>query len=185
MQVGSLQTFVKGYRDAREYLDEFTTHPLPPHMERKFQLQFERLVVLDYIIRNTDRGNENWLIYYKKPTELPKQVAELLRKSVSLNVHSTTSPSLPSPPHPSSLSLSRVLGGATCNCHEPSMNPACTRNPYLTSERVHLNLEVLFLQTEVYTLSSADEREERIQVAAIDNGLAFPFKHPDEWRACM
>lgn len=23
-----------------------------------------------------------------------------------------------------------------------------------------------------------------ISVAAIDNGLAFPFKHPDEWRAC-
>ena len=23
-----------------------------------------------------------------------------------------------------------------------------------------------------------------IQIAAIDNGLAFPFKHPDEWRAC-
>ena len=27
--------------------------------------QFERLVVLDYIIRNTDRGNDNWLIKYK------------------------------------------------------------------------------------------------------------------------
>lgn len=23
-----------------------------------------------------------------------------------------------------------------------------------------------------------------IRIAAIDNGLAFPFKHPDEWRAC-
>jgi phosphatidylinositol 4-kinase type 2 len=23
-----------------------------------------------------------------------------------------------------------------------------------------------------------------IAIAAIDNGLAFPFKHPDEWRAC-
>ena len=23
-----------------------------------------------------------------------------------------------------------------------------------------------------------------ISIAAIDNGLAFPFKHPDEWRAC-
>lgn len=23
------------------------------------------------------------------------------------------------------------------------------------------------------------------KIAAIDNGLAFPFKHPDEWRACM
>ena len=29
-----------------------------------------------------------------------------------------------------------------------------------------------------------DTPEECIQVAAIDNGLAFPFKHPDEWRAC-
>ena len=28
------------------------------------QLQFERLVVLDYITRNTDRGNDNWLIRY-------------------------------------------------------------------------------------------------------------------------
>lgn len=24
----------------------------------------------------------------------------------------------------------------------------------------------------------------KIFVAAIDNGLAFPFKHPDSWRAC-
>lgn len=23
-----------------------------------------------------------------------------------------------------------------------------------------------------------------ITLAAIDNGLAFPFKHPDQWRAC-
>jgi len=27
--------------------------------------------------------------------------------------------------------------------------------------------------------------EPEISLAAIDNGLAFPFKHPDEWRACM
>ncbi len=38
-------------------------------MERELQLQFERLIVLDYIIRNTDRGNENWLISYKKNPE--------------------------------------------------------------------------------------------------------------------
>ena len=23
-----------------------------------------------------------------------------------------------------------------------------------------------------------------VSIAAIDNGLAFPYKHPDEWRAC-
>ncbi|KAG9346945.1 hypothetical protein JZ751_005872 [Albula glossodonta] len=27
------------------------------------------------------------------------------------------------------------------------------------------------------------EREPAVRIAAIDNGLAFPFKHPDEWRA--
>merc|ERR1711874_276319 len=68
---------------------------------KDFQHQFERLVVLDYIIRNTDRGNDNWLINYKKS-------------------------------------------------------------------------------------KAATEDEEAapasIQVAAIDNGLAFPFKHPDSWR---
>lgn len=69
MQVGSLQTFVKGYKDAQVQLDEFQTEPIHPHLERPFQLQFERLVVLDYIIRNTDRGNDNWLVKYEKPVD--------------------------------------------------------------------------------------------------------------------
>ena len=77
LQVGSLQTFVRGYKDAAVYLEEFRTQPLPQHMERRLQLQFERLVVLDYIIRNTDRGNENWLIYYKKPHESLEQVGQV------------------------------------------------------------------------------------------------------------
>jgi hypothetical protein len=25
----------------------------------------------------------------------------------------------------------------------------------------------------------------RVKIAAIDNGLAFPFKHPDQWRSCL
>lgn len=25
----------------------------------------------------------------------------------------------------------------------------------------------------------------KIDIAAIDNGLAFPIKHPDEWRTCI
>ncbi len=68
MQVGSFQFFVRGYRDAQEQLVDFKATPLPPHLEQQFQLQFERLVVLDYIIRNTDRGNDNWLIKYEPPS---------------------------------------------------------------------------------------------------------------------
>lgn len=57
-----------GYRDADYWLRRFEAEALPSRMAQKFQLQFERIVVLDYIIRNTDRGNDNWLIKYDQPT---------------------------------------------------------------------------------------------------------------------
>ena len=63
--MGSLQTFVEGYKDADYHLRRFETVPLDPDTSAEFQHHFERLVVLDYIIRNTDRGNDNWLIKYK------------------------------------------------------------------------------------------------------------------------
>lgn len=67
---------------------------------------------MDYIIRNTDRGNDNWLINYHK--QISSQSSEI--------------------------------------DSDPSWN----------SSKIKPN----------------------IKIAAIDNGLAFPFKHPDEWRAC-
>ena len=60
-----MQTFVEGYKDADYHLRRFETGPLDPDTAAEFQHHFERLVVLDYIIRNTDRGNDNWLIKYK------------------------------------------------------------------------------------------------------------------------
>lgn len=67
MQKGSFQVFVNGFKDADYWLRRFEQEPLPPKLNYNFQLQFERLVVLDYIIRNTDRGNDNWLIKYDQP----------------------------------------------------------------------------------------------------------------------
>ncbi|XP_035226009.1 phosphatidylinositol 4-kinase type 2-beta-like isoform X2 [Stegodyphus dumicola] len=103
LKVGSFQLFVEGYKDAEYWLRIFESDPLPEDLQKEFQLKFERLVVLDYIIRNTDRGNDNWLIKYIKPNE------------------------------------------AIGNGMVPSKG--------------------------------------EIEIAAIDNGLAFPFKHPDSWRA--
>lgn len=53
LQEGSFQLFVKGYRDAENWLREFDSDPLPSGVAQEFQRLFERLVVLDYIIRNT------------------------------------------------------------------------------------------------------------------------------------
>lgn len=96
-KIGSFQVFVENYKDADFLLRRFEADPLDEDLASSFQLQFEKLVVLDYIIRNTDRGNDNWLLRYIKGKE--------------------------------------------------------------------------------------GEEESSISVAAIDNGLAFPIKHPDSWRA--
>lgn len=117
--------FVDGYKDADYWLRRFETEPLPTRMAHKFQLQFERLVVLDYIIRNTDRGNDNWLIRYEQPRITP---------TTNNNASGTA-----------------TQGGVA----EPLL------------DNTDWNLVQL----------------PEINIAAIDNGLAFPYKHPDSWRA--
>ncbi|CAH0557962.1 unnamed protein product [Brassicogethes aeneus] len=118
---GSFQLFVDGYKDADYWLRRFEVEPLPPQVMHKFQLQFERLVVLDYIIRNTDRGNDNWLIKYDPPT--------------------------------------------IANGHLANLNSNAS--------------QVELMDTTEWSMVSLPE----ISIAAIDNGLAFPYKHPDSWRA--
>ncbi|XP_068923247.1 phosphatidylinositol 4-kinase type 2-alpha [Petaurus breviceps papuanus] len=106
-KVGSFQLFVEGYKDADYWLRRFEADSLPENTNRQLLLQFERLVVLDYIIRNTDRGNDNWLIKYDCPMD---------------------------------------------------------NSSYRDTDWVVV-------------------KEPVIKLAAIDNGLAFPLKHPDSWRA--
>ncbi|XP_055541978.1 phosphatidylinositol 4-kinase type 2-alpha-like isoform X1 [Wyeomyia smithii] len=124
-KTGSFQLFVDGYKDADYWLRRFEQEPLPTRLGQKFQIQFERLVVLDYIIRNTDRGNDNWLIKYEQPTIVPQS------------------------------------NGSTPN-GIPRSNSRLEMN-----ENTDWNLVQM----------------PEIRIAAIDNGLAFPFKHPDSWRA--
>lgn len=104
-KVGSFQTFVEGYKDADQLLRRFETEPLTEEAAQEFQHKFEKLVILDYITRNTDRGNDNWLIKAEK---------------------------------------------------------SATSSDAADSSEI--------------------EGQSKIDIAAIDNGLAFPFKHPDSWR---
>ncbi|KAL9982340.1 hypothetical protein ACROYT_G004370 [Oculina patagonica] len=110
-KLGSFQCFVDGYKDAEFHLRKIEVEPLPAATNKDFLFQFQKLVCLDYIIRNTDRGNDNWLIKYEKTPEVDRQV--------------------------------EGEEGGDWDYVDPP----------------------------------------KIFVAAIDNGLAFPFKHPDSWRA--
>jgi len=119
-KAGSFQLYVEGYKDADYWIRRFEQEPLPARVADSFQHQFERLVVLDYIIRNTDRGNDNWLIKYEQPKILQ----------------------------------------------------ASNRNTFGS-------LNGVVEDTNEWNLVELPD----IKIAAIDNGLAFPFKHPDSWRA--
>ncbi|OAD07040.1 hypothetical protein MUCCIDRAFT_120581, partial [Mucor lusitanicus CBS 277.49] len=100
-KIGSFQCFLTDYKDATVFFRDYPYHDYEYAESRamsrssQFRREFEQLVILDYLIRNTDRGLDNWMIKYSQPQEL----------------------------------------------------------------------------------------KGHIHVAAIDNGLAFPYKHPDQWRS--
>ncbi|CDO96055.1 unnamed protein product [Kluyveromyces dobzhanskii CBS 2104] len=120
-KLGSFQLFVHGFVSADAFL---TSYPLPTMYRdqlldpsgqefhwnadtlKQFRLQLERLIILDYIMRNTDRGLDNWMV------KVTRQQPE--------------------------------------------------------GER---------------TGTDTGNQKWKVQLAAIDNGLAFPWKHPDEWRS--
>lgn len=77
-KIGSFQIFVHGYTDASSYfakgydkLNSLSRESLnqdesidiwTDSEKQKFRLSFEKMVILDYLIRQTDRSMDNWLI---------------------------------------------------------------------------------------------------------------------------
>ena len=129
-KIGSFQMFLKDYMEAQDFLK---LYPIPQDLDTlpqdrdffvdgdnpfgsaslrfqwtkkilgQFQEQLEKLVILDYIMRNTDRGLDNWMIKLEWRECKPKENRKRME-------------------------------------------------PYL-------------------------------KIGAIDSGLAFPWKHPNEWRS--
>lgn len=56
---------MESYKDADYWLRRFEAEPLAENTNRQLLLQFERLVVLDYIIRNT--GEQLWVVPWPLP----------------------------------------------------------------------------------------------------------------------
>lgn len=137
-KTGSLQLFVEGYEDAAVVLRSMEYNPLPEETQREFQRQFEKLVVLDYIIRNTDRKEDNWLIKYTKEEDAGDKNNSTCSSTAEAGKESPEA-NLPD------------------NSGDSAIHSACSSEPPISRPTIKL--------------------------AAIDNGLAFPFKHPDEWRA--
>lgn len=59
----SFQLFVDGFESANIVLAKWShKSPLTEKESQKFHILFQKMCVLDYVIRNTDRHMDNWLI---------------------------------------------------------------------------------------------------------------------------
>ncbi|KAF9136312.1 phosphatidyl inositol kinase [Mortierella sp. 14UC] len=198
-----------------------------PALQQQFREQFEKMIILDYLIRNTDRGLDNWMIRYcekegisivtapaggtqkshlqQEPARRNSRVGDLLglysdrgsvRSTSSLREGSSSrNGMLATPPGtPPRSNLSRAVSGME---HVQDEDTSTERTGLLSQERSGSPTKRSSTEAEGATSASATKDTKltpaetmeahygpnHVHVAAIDNGLAFPFKHPDSWRS--
>lgn len=125
-----------------------------PTLKQAFREELEKLVILDYIMRNTDRGLDNWMIKVDWETEQVSVASEPIRMNLDTSEQDEDAELAPRPVDPS------------------RMPPPRTRasHPYRTERPMNASTP------------EPSVREPKITIGAIDNSLSWPWKHPDAWR---
>ncbi|KAG0298407.1 phosphatidyl inositol kinase [Dissophora globulifera] len=199
-----------------------------PALQLQFREQFEKMIILDYLIRNTDRGLDNWMIRYcekegisivagppangqkgnllniqQQQTQEQQHAAarrnsrvddliglhsdrgslrsssSSLRERAGRNYTHTTPPGTPS-----RSSLSQAPGTEFLQS-DPAARDAQHRNRSGSSDVDGSNgaTKRVSADTSAPVTMESYYGPTHVHLAAIDNGLAFPFKHPDSWRS--
>ncbi|PNY23126.1 Phosphatidylinositol 4-kinase lsb6 [Tolypocladium capitatum] len=122
-------------------------------LKQSFREELEKLVILDYIMRNTDRGLDNWMV----KVDWEAGTVSLASEPVQMNVN------MEPPPEengPRLVDLSQVPPPATRASY-----------PYKTQKPMDA------------TSSRPTGNQPEMSLGAIDNSLSWPWKHPDAWRS--
>jgi hypothetical protein len=142
-KIGSFQTFVHGYMSPEEFHLRYPIDTLTDSEKYQLTIEIQKMFVLDYIIRNTDRLNANYLIKVKDP--FPEIVVE-------------SSPDIGNDAKEVIIEVVSDKPTSSSTIEQAEMGPSGDH---------------------------VDEVKERVfSIACIDNGLAFPFKHPSDFRSC-
>lgn len=124
------------------------------NLKQSFREELEKLVILDYIMRNTDRGLDNWMIKVDWKTEEVSILAEPPKMN-GLNPDDDDDEHM-LPPRPRSVNSERTN---------------TTSHPYKRHETMVIS--------RTGTPSNTQEPAASIKIGAIDNSLSWPWKHPD------
>ena len=151
LKTGSFQLFLNGFTDATTFFNEGFA-ALQKQQEsrwdedaqKQFQYGFERLTILDYLIRNTDRGSDNWMIKYTpREDAIEDEVPEFEKDD------------------------SRIFSGGSS-----SKDEAAGATMKVSDQEFSMNFAKITLV-----------KKSDVSIGAIDNGLAFPTKHPNNFRS--
>ncbi|KAL6719905.1 Phosphatidylinositol 4-kinase LSB6 [Lecanora helva] len=123
-------------------------------IKQSFREELEKLVILDYIMRNTDRGLDNWMVRVDEERQEVSIVSEPPKVNGTVN-------EAPVP----------IRGKDRGATGKPSVSP------YKRQEAMSVNG-----RTGSSPVSDFD-RDASIAIGAIDNSLSWPWKHPDAWRS--
>lgn len=118
-------------------------------LQQSFREQLEKLVILDYIMRNTDRGLDNWMIRIDQKS----QEASIVAEPPKTNGH---------------LDEDEEEDGVPSNYTKQSMSEA---DPYGRREPMRA--------TSRSNTPMPSGPTPAISLGAIDNSLSWPWKHPD------
>ena len=125
------------------------------NLKQNFREELEKLVILDYIMRNTDRGLDNWMVKIDTQSEEVSIVADPPKQQQENNERDDDD-NLP-PPRPVSVNS--------------ELTPSAASNVY----RRH---EAMSATSRSATPNSLDAQTS-LKLGAIDNSLSWPWKHPD------
>jgi phosphatidylinositol 4-kinase type 2 len=119
------------------------------NLQQSFREELEKLVILDYLMRNTDRGLDNWMVKIDRQTEQVTIHSEPVRLNTTVEEDAIR----PIPIHKSS-------------------NPLL--DPYRRQETMMPNS-----RSASPAVGPKASVPTQISLGAIDNSLSWPWKHPD------
>ncbi|KAL8726468.1 MAG: hypothetical protein Q9166_006699 [cf. Caloplaca sp. 2 TL-2023] len=121
--------------------------------QQSFREELEKLVILDYIMRNTDRGLDNWMIR----VDSQSQEVSIISEAPGMNGNANARP------------VPTRAGGYDSSTQCPSGSPYKRQESMTASSRPQTPPE--------------PSKGPPISIGAIDNSLSWPWKHPDAWRS--
>ncbi|KAJ3574998.1 hypothetical protein NPX13_g4183 [Xylaria arbuscula] len=122
-------------------------------LKQSFREELEKLVILDYIMRNTDRGLDNWMVKVDWETQEVSIASEPPQLNMDVSNEEESEPAA------RPVDLTQRTQPANSKSH-----------PYRVQKPMNAG-------------DSTQTLNPKISIGAIDNSLSWPWKHPDAWRS--